>query len=112
MRHPTRCTHDRRERAHIQAVPQILAHTTTTAKRYFLGRFGGGKRIGLATWWHVPGPAVRGSALLSIGGSILESVKVWEGSHWRHMLDRLAKAGEAAADQQASTQGAQSSVFR
>ena len=36
----------------------------------------------------------------------------WEGSHWRHMLDRLAKAGEAAADQQASTQGAQSSVFR
>jgi uncharacterized protein with PIN domain len=23
----------------------------------------------------------------------------WEGSHWRHMLDRLAKAGKAAGDQ-------------
>ncbi|EXI77115.1 MAG: hypothetical protein AW10_04009 [Candidatus Accumulibacter appositus] len=36
----------------------------------------------------------------------------WEGSHWRHMSERLAKAVSAAGGEQESHPGAQSSILR
>ncbi len=36
----------------------------------------------------------------------------WEGSHWRHMRERLAKAVSAAAGERELHPGADSSIFR